>query len=191
MKFTIIFSAITLSLIAAFTSTTIVHAAPLTPSSQWCATYHNSCKSASIEVCGSNHKYESKCLSEFSGTSCLKYNVSCVCIPSGGAMLPATTNALEKTFGSTGGVCSNLEQTNNDTVPPTTTTSTTAPGGPAPVGVATTTTTTTTTTTVAAGATATPNTGTTPGKQSNAEKTKTGAMALMAAIAAGAVMVVM
>ncbi|KAG0032158.1 hypothetical protein BGZ81_011569 [Podila clonocystis] len=120
MKSTLILSTIALAAISA------TSAAPATPASLWCAAFSTGCKNAALSVCGGNNSSQSKCESEFQGTTCTAVTVSCNCTPTGGSARGAVNAALQNTFALTGGACSNLEFNNPDTpAPETTTTSTT------------------------------------------------------------------
>ncbi|KAG0035914.1 hypothetical protein BGZ82_004942 [Podila clonocystis] len=98
MKSTLILSTIALAALSA------TSAAPATPASQWCAAFTTGCKNAALSVCGGNNSSQSKCDSEFQGTTCTKATVSCNCTPTGGSARGAVNAALQNTFALTGAV---------------------------------------------------------------------------------------
>lgn len=213
MKSTLILSTIALAALSA------TSAAPTTPSGQWCDAFYAGCKKAALSVCGGNNSSSAKCYAEFSGTTCKAVDLSCNCTVTGGATFGAIKPALENTFAATGGVCSGLDYSNPDTpapqppvVPPpasvpTPNTITTTDGAvPPPTGVPTPNPTSVPTgipspnpTSVPAAASSAvasssvpapgPSTSTTP--KSGAAKTKAGAVAMVAALAAGAALAVL
>ncbi|KAF9307053.1 hypothetical protein BGZ74_000057 [Mortierella antarctica] len=125
MKSALILSTIVLAVLSA------TSAAPANPASQWCAAFSTGCKNAALSVCGGNNSSQSKCDSEFQGTTCKTVSVSCNCTPTGGSVRGAVNAALQNTFALTGGACSNLDFSNPEPpAPEPTTTSTTTTVNP-------------------------------------------------------------